>query len=84
MMAEYLARYFSEKKMADAWVIIQEDFLSATFSTLYITLVSTLLAILIGLPLGMILVTGDAKGIRPLPRWLMTVLNWIINLLRSS
>ena len=83
-MAEYLARYFSEKKMADAWVIIQEDFLSATFSTLYITLVSTLLAILIGLPLGVILVTGDAKGIRPLPRWLMTVLNWIINLLRSA
>ncbi len=83
-MAEYLARYFSEKKMADAWVIIQEDFLAATFSTLYITLVSTLLAILIGLPLGVILVTGDAKGIRPLPRWLMTVLNWIINLLRSA
>ena len=83
-MVEYLARYFSEKKMADAWVIIQEDFLSATFSTLYITLVSTLLAILIGLPLGVILVTGDAKGIRPLPRWLMTVLNWIINLLRSA
>ena len=83
-MAEYLARYFSEKKVADAWVIIQEDFLSATFSTLYITLVSTLLAILIGLPLGVILVTGDAKGIRPLPRWLMTVLNWIINLLRSA
>ena len=83
-MAEYLARYFSEKKMADAWVIIQEDYLSATFSTLYITLVSTLLAILIGLPLGVILVTGDAKGIRPLPRWLMTVLNWIINLLRSA
>ena len=83
-MAEYLARYFSEKKMTDAWVIIQEDFLSATFSTLSITLVSTLLAILIGLPLGVILVTGDAKGIRPLPRWLMTVLNWIINLLRSA
>ena len=41
-MGEYLARYFSEKKMADAWVIIQEDFLSATVSTLYITIVTRL------------------------------------------
>ena len=59
-MTEYLARYFNEKKMADAWVLIQEDFLAATWSTLYITLVSTLFAILIGLPLGILLVTGDA------------------------
>ena len=83
-MEQYFARYFSEKKMADAWVIIQEDFLSATVSTLYITLMSTLLAILIGLPLGVLLVTGDQKGIRPLPRWLMGMLNWIINILRSA
>lgn len=83
-MAEYLARYFNEKKMADAWVLIQEDFFSATLSTLYITLVSTFFAILIGLPLGIILVTGDAKGIRPLPKWLMSFLNWVINLLRSA
>lgn len=83
-MAEYIARYFNETKMADAWTQIQDNFLADTFSTLYITLVSALLAILIGLPLGIILVTGDAKGIRPLPRWLMTFLNWLINLLRSA
>ncbi len=83
-MAEYIARYFNEAKMADAWTQIQDNFLADTFSTLYITLVSALLAILIGLPLGIILVTGDAKGIRPLPRWLMTFLNWLINLLRSA
>lgn len=83
-MAEYITRYFSEKKIGDALVIIREDFFSATVSTLYITLVSTLLAILIGLPLGVILVTGDSKGIRPLPHWLMAALNWIINLLRSA
>ena len=83
-MAEYVARYFNEAKMADAWTQIQDNFLADTFSTLYITLVSALLAILIGLPLGIILVTGDAKGIRPLPRWLMTFLNWLINLLRSA
>ena len=83
-MAEYFARYFNDKKMADAWVLIQEDFLSATWSTLYITLMSTLFAILIGLPLGILLVTGDDKGIHPLPRGLMTFLNWLINLLRSA
>ena len=83
-MAEYIARYFNEAKMADAWTQIQDNFLADTFSPLYITLVSALLAILIGLPLGIILVTGDAKGIRPLPRWLMTFLNWLINLLRSA
>jgi len=83
-MNEYLIRYFSEKKMADAWLLIREDFFQATLSTLYITLVSTLFAILIGLPLGVLLVTGDSKGIRPLPRWLMSLVNWIINLLRSA
>ena len=83
-MNEYLARYFNDKKMADAWVLIREDFFSATMSTLYITLMSTALAILIGLPLGVLLVTGDSKGIRPLPRELMAALNWIINLLRSA
>ena len=83
-MSEFFARYYSEKKMADAWVLIREDFFSATLSTLYITLISTLFAILIGLPLGILLVTGDEHGIRPLPKPLMKFLNWMINLLRSA
>ena len=44
---------------------------------------STLLALVIGLPLGVLLVTGEKDGILPLPAWLMHVLNVIINLLRS-
>ena len=44
---------------------------------------ATLFAILIGLPLGVLLVTGDSKGIRPLPRPLMKCLNIAVNLLRS-
>ena len=40
-------------------------------------------AYLIGLPLGVLLVTGEPEGIRPMPRWLMTTLNTVINLLRS-
>ena len=83
-MEAYIARYFNDKKIADAWELIQKDFLTDTMSTLYITLMSTLFAILIGLPLGILLVTGDSKGIRPLPRVLMSVINWIINLLRSA
>ena len=83
-MQEYFARYFSEKKMADAWVLIREDFFSATMSTLYITFVSTLFAVLIGLPLGVLLVTGDEHGIHPLPKPLMKFLNGLINLLRSA
>ncbi|MEE0800857.1 MAG: methionine ABC transporter permease [Gemmiger sp.] len=54
----------------------------ATWETFYSTLVSTVLALVIGLPLGVSLVVGE-KGIRPMPRWLMGLLNTIINLLRS-
>ena len=44
---------------------------------------ATLFAYVIGLPLGIILVTGEAGGIRPLPGMLMRGLNTVINLLRS-
>lgn len=55
----------------------------AILETIYLTVFSTVFAYLIGLPLGIILVTGEADGIRPLPRGLMRVLNVIVNLLRS-
>ena len=42
-----------------------------------------LLALVIGLPLGVCLVTGEQGGVRPLPRWLMALLNGLVNLLRS-
>lgn len=74
---------FSEKALEEAWKIIQSEFLSAIWDTFYVTILSTFFAILIGLPLGILLVTGDKKGIRPLPAPVMAVLNTIINLLRS-
>ncbi len=83
-MENYIATYYTEAKLAKTWAIIQSQFLPETLTTLYITLISTLFAILIGLPLGIILVTGDSKGIRPLPRPLMAFLNGLINLLRSA
>ncbi len=76
-------RAFQPDRLAEAWKIIQSDFPLALWETVYVTLLSTLIAILIGLPLGMMLVAGDAKGIRPLPGLLMKVINVIINFLRS-
>lgn len=55
----------------------------ALWETLYAPALATLLAYGIGLPLGVLLVTGDETGIHPLPRPLMKVLNVLINLLRS-
>ena len=54
-----------------------------TWETVWSTVVATLLALVIGLPLGVLLVTGEKDGIHPLPKWLMAILNGIINLLRS-
>lgn len=55
----------------------------AVWETIYTTVLSTALAYLIGLPLGVLLVTGEEGGIAPLPRWLMRVINVVVNLLRS-
>ena len=83
-MNDYIATYYNAEKLEKAWTVIRTQFLQETGVTLYITLVSTLFAILIGLLLGVILVTGDSKGIRPLPKALMAFLNGLINLLRSA
>jgi len=83
-MNDYIATYYNAEKLEKAWNVIRTQFLQETGVTLYITLVSTLFAILIGLPLGVLLVTGDSKGIRPLPKPLMAFLNGLINLLRSA
>ncbi len=55
----------------------------AIWETLYAPLIATVFAYVIGLPLGVLLVTGEETGIKPLPRGLMTALNTVINLLRS-
>ena len=55
----------------------------AIWETLYAPVVATVLAYIIGLPLGVLLVTGEEGGIRPLPKWVMTGMNTVINLLRS-
>jgi D-methionine transport system permease protein len=74
---------FSEANVTLLMNIVQNDLLKAIWETLYMTFVPTIFAFIIGLPLGILLVTGDEGGIRPLPKALMKVLNVIINILRS-
>ena len=74
---------FSAESVQLAWEVIRAEIPFAIWETFSVTVVSTALAVVIGLPLGVLLVAGDKNGVLPLPRWLMQVLNVIINLLRS-
>ena len=78
-----LDKLFSTEAAQEAWRIITSEFPLALWETVYVTVLSTAFAVVIGLPLGVLLVTGEKGGIRPLPAWLMRLLNGLINLLRS-
>ena len=70
-------------KVAQQMQIIFSEYGFATWETLYSLLLEVVFAYVIGLPLGVLLVTGEKEGIRPLPGWVMKLLNMVINLLRS-
>lgn len=74
---------FSAETLNETSAILKSEFLLAIWETIYVTLISTALAVVIGLPLGVLLVTGEKNGVLPLPRWLMRTLDIVINLLRS-
>ena len=74
---------FEPDKLQEAWHVFLTEFPLGLWETVYVTVLATLFAIVIGMPLGILLVTGDENGIRPLPRLLMKALNVIINFLRS-
>lgn len=63
--------------------VLKTQFPLAIWETVYVTLLSTFFATLIGLPLGVLLVAGEDGKILRVPRWLLHVLNVVINLLRS-
>ena len=69
--------------MAEEWKLIVSQFPFATWETLYSLVLEVVFAYIIGLPLGVLLVTGEREGIHPLPGWVMKVMNVVINLLRS-
>ena len=71
------ANAFTQERLLEAWNCLLHEFPFAVWETLYSTLLATLFAIIIGLPLG------EQKGIKPLPRPVMSFLNVLINLLRS-
>ena len=74
---------FEPDKLQEAWHVFLTEFPLGLWETVYVTVLATLFAIVIGMPLGILLVTGDEKGIRPMPKLLMKVINVIINFLRS-
>ena len=70
-------------KVAQQLQIIFSEYGFATWETLYSLVLEVVFAYAIGLPLGVLLVTGERDGIHPLPGWVMKIMNVVINLLRS-
>ena len=68
---------FSEKSVQDL-ISILPSLPTALWETFYVTVLSTALSLVIGLPLGVLLVTGEKDGVLPLPGWLMHLLNIIL------
>lgn len=74
---------FSPETLAETWGIVQSEFALALWETFYVTVLSTAFAIVLGLPVGVLLVVGEQGGVKPLPKWLMSTVGVIVNLLRS-
>ena len=70
-----LDKVFSPEKVNEALIVLQNEFPLALWETVYVTILATAFAIVIGLPLGVLLATGDKNGILPLPKPVMSVLN---------
>ena len=70
-------------KMAQQMEVIVNNYGFAIWETLYALALEVLFAYVIGLPLGVLLVTGEKDGIRPVNPALMKAINVVINLLRS-
>lgn len=82
-MDELFGTLFGNTPLSQQIAYLQMELGSAIWETIYSTIVATFFSYVIGLPLGVILVTGEKGGVRPLPGWLMKVLNTVVNLLRS-
>ncbi|WP_130870459.1 methionine ABC transporter permease [Intestinimonas massiliensis] len=75
--------FFNNPDVQDQLSVLMSNMASDIWATLYSTVLATIFSYIIGLPLGILLVTGEQDGVRPLPRPLMSVINFIINILRS-
>lgn len=70
-------------RLEEAGEVLKTEIPFGIWETVYVTVLATVLAAVIGLPLGVLLVVGDENGVRPLPKFLMRLLNFVINILRS-
>ena len=70
-------------KVAQQMEIIFSEYGFAVWETMYALILEVIFAYVVGLPLGVLLVTGEKDGIHPMPGWAMKALNIVINLLRS-
>ena len=70
-------------KMAQQMEVIVNNYGFAIWETMYALVLEVIFAYVVGLPLGVLLVTGEKDGIRPLNPVFMKGLNAVINLLRS-
>lgn len=87
-MIEQLTAFFTALGVNRAaeqleFLLTPETLPVAIWETLYAPMIATVFAYVLGLPLGILLVTGEEGGIRPINKHLMRVLNTVINLLRS-
>lgn len=78
-----MTEFFSDPKIIQQLEILKNQLGTAVWETLYSLFFQVLFAYAIGLPLGVLLVAGEKNSIRPIPGWIMTILNFIINILRS-
>ena len=78
-----MSEFFQSEAFQNALDILFHQFPLAIWETVYVTILSTFFAVVIGLPLGVLLVAGEHNRILRIPQWILSVLNVIINLLRS-
>ena len=73
-MADFFASN-AWQEILKVFLDMKNGFVPGIWETLYSTVLSTLFANVIGLPLGVLLVTGERNGIHPLPAGLMKAIN---------
>ena len=78
-----MENFFALEDIQQALSVFETELPLAIWETLYVTVLATAFSVIIGLPLGVLLVTGEKDGILPLPKGVMHIINIIINLLRS-
>ena len=62
-----MSEFFASPEVQEALNILKTEMPFTLWETVYVTFLSTLFAFILGLPLGVLLVVGEKKGILPLP-----------------